>query len=37
LRDTCVSSTHLNRSIWNKMSLSPPWNLWFAGSIPFKN
>jgi hypothetical protein len=23
-RDTCVSSTHLNRSVWNKMSLSQP-------------
>jgi hypothetical protein len=31
--DTCVFSTHLNRPIWNKMSLSPPWKLWFAGSI----
>jgi hypothetical protein len=23
-RDTCVSSTQLNRPIWNKLSLSPP-------------
>jgi hypothetical protein len=23
-RDTCVSSTQLNRSIWNKLSISPP-------------
>jgi hypothetical protein len=23
-RDSCVSSTHLNRPIWNKESLSPP-------------
>jgi hypothetical protein len=21
--DTCVSSTHLNRPIWNKMNISP--------------
>jgi hypothetical protein len=25
-RDTCVSSTQLNRSFWNKMILYPPWN-----------
>jgi hypothetical protein len=36
-RYTCVSSTKLNRPIWNKMNLSPTWQLWFAGSIPFKN
>jgi hypothetical protein len=35
-RDTCVSSTQLNRPIWNKESLSPPWNTVAAGSIPFK-
>jgi hypothetical protein len=23
-KDTCVSSTLLNRPIWNKVSLSPP-------------
>jgi hypothetical protein len=22
---------------WNKMSLSPPWKLWFEGYIQFKN
>jgi hypothetical protein len=22
--------------VWKKMSLSPPWKLWFAGSITFK-
>jgi hypothetical protein len=36
-RDTCVSSTQLNRPIWNKVSLSTPSKLWFVGSIPFKN
>jgi hypothetical protein len=36
-RDTCRSSTQLNRPFCNKMSLSPPWKLWFSGSIPFKN
>jgi hypothetical protein len=25
-RDTCVSSTQLNRPIWSKKSLSLPWN-----------
>jgi hypothetical protein len=36
-RDTCVTSTQLNRSFWNKMSLSPPWKVRFSGSILFKN
>jgi hypothetical protein len=31
-RDTCVSSTDLNRPIWSKQILSPPK---VAGSIPF--
>jgi hypothetical protein len=35
-RDTSVSSTHQNRTLWNKMSLSPPWKLWYPGSIHFK-
>jgi hypothetical protein len=26
-RETCLSSTYLNRPIWNIMSLSPPWKL----------
>jgi hypothetical protein len=34
--DIYVSSTQLSRPIWNKMSISPPWKLWFSGSIPFK-
>jgi hypothetical protein len=29
-RDTCVP-------IWNKMSLSPTWKLWFPRLFPFKN
>jgi hypothetical protein len=37
LSDTCISSTHLQRPIWNKESVSPPWKLSVAGSIPFKN
>jgi hypothetical protein len=36
-RDTCVFLTQLNRSIWNKMSLSPPWKFWFPGGLSFKN
>jgi hypothetical protein len=36
-RDTCDSSYQLNRSIWNKMSISLTWKLWFSGSIPFRN
>jgi hypothetical protein len=36
-RSTCVSSTQLNRSIWNKLSFSTPWKPWCTGSIPFKN
>jgi hypothetical protein len=36
-RDACVSSTELNRPNWKRMSLSPPWYLWFAGSAPFKS
>jgi hypothetical protein len=35
--DTCVSSTQLNRTIWNKKSLSPHWKTHVAGSSPFKN
>jgi hypothetical protein len=35
-RDTCVSSTELNRPICNKVSLSPPHRTKVAGSIPFK-
>jgi hypothetical protein len=26
-----------DRLIWKKMSISPPWNVWFAWSIPFTN
>jgi hypothetical protein len=37
LRYTCANSTYLKRAIWNKMSLSPPWKLWFAGCFTFKN
>jgi hypothetical protein len=33
----CVSSTQLNRPIWNKESLSPPWKTKNAGRIPIKN
>jgi hypothetical protein len=36
-RDTCVSSTQLNRTYRSKQRLSSPWKVWFAGSIPFKN
>jgi hypothetical protein len=36
-RDTCVSSTHLNRPIERKEHLSPPWNTSVAGRISFKN
>ena len=36
-RDTCISSTQLDRLIWIKMSFSPSWKLWFSGSIPFKH
>jgi hypothetical protein len=36
-RYTCVSSTQLNRPIWNNISFPPPWKRWFAGSIPFQN
>jgi hypothetical protein len=36
-RDTGVSSTHLNKPILSKHSVSPFWKLWFAGSIPFKH
>jgi hypothetical protein len=36
-RDTCISSTYLNKPIWNKMSLSPPGKVSFADSILFKN
>jgi hypothetical protein len=25
LRDICVSSTQVNRPIWNSLSISPPW------------
>jgi hypothetical protein len=27
LKNACVSSTYLNRPIWKKMSLSPPWKV----------
>jgi hypothetical protein len=36
-RDTCVSSTLLNRPIWNKVSLSPPLETLDTGGFPFKN
>jgi hypothetical protein len=36
-RDTCVSSTQVNKPIWKKMTLTPPSKLRFAGSIPSKN
>jgi hypothetical protein len=35
-RDTCVSSNQLNRPIWNKMTLSPHWNLWFFSNYTFQ-
>jgi hypothetical protein len=35
-KDICVSSSHLNRPLMNKVSLSPPWKLWFPGSIHSK-
>jgi hypothetical protein len=35
-RDTCVSTIHLKRPIWNKMCFSPHRELCWAGSIPFK-
>jgi hypothetical protein len=37
LRDTCVPSTYLKKSIRSKQSLSCPWKLWFAVIIPFNN
>jgi hypothetical protein len=36
-RDVCVSTRFMNIPIHNKPSLSPPWNVGLAGSIPFKN
>jgi hypothetical protein len=36
-RGTCVSSTQLNRPIWNKESLPPQGIFSVAGCIPFKN
>jgi hypothetical protein len=33
----CFFSTLLNRPIWRKQRLSPPWKLWFAGNFPFKH
>jgi hypothetical protein len=36
-RHTCVYSIPLNRPLWNKMTTSAPWEIWFAGSFPFKN
>jgi hypothetical protein len=36
-RDTCVSSTLLSRNLWEKITLSQLWYLWFAGRIPVKN
>jgi hypothetical protein len=35
-RDTCISSTQLNRPISIKMSFSPPWNLWFCRHYSFQ-
>jgi hypothetical protein len=35
-RGTCVSSPQLNRRMWNKMSLSPLWKLWWTWSTSFK-
>jgi hypothetical protein len=35
--DTCVSSTQLNKPVWNIESLSRPRKTYIAGSIPFKN
>jgi hypothetical protein len=35
-RDTCVTSAQLNRLFSTKMSIYPPWKLWFAGRTPFK-
>jgi hypothetical protein len=36
-RSTCTFSTQLNRPIWSKQSLSPPWKTKVAGSILFKS
>jgi hypothetical protein len=36
-KDTCVSSTQVNRDIRNKESLSPLWKTYFAGSITLRN
>jgi hypothetical protein len=36
-RDIYASSTQLSKPICYKMSLSPPWKLWFSGSVPLKN
>jgi hypothetical protein len=35
-RDTCVSSTQMNRPFWRKQMLSPPWNTCIAGNLAFK-
>jgi hypothetical protein len=36
-RGTCISPNHLNRHIWSKQNLFPPWKSLFAGSILFQN
>ena len=36
-KDTCVSSTQLNKPLWNEHSLSPLLKTHFAESILFKN
>jgi hypothetical protein len=36
-KDTCVSSTQLDRPTWREESLSPLRNTLVAKSIPFKN
>jgi hypothetical protein len=36
-RVTCVSPTHLNKTIWNKVILFQPSKTYIQGSILFKN
>jgi hypothetical protein len=36
-RDTCVSSSRLNRPLWNKMSFSPSWKLEGSHMFLLKN
>jgi hypothetical protein len=36
-RDTCISSTQLNKPKWNKESVTPPSKSLVAESIPFQN